>query len=132
MSRLVHFEVHADEPERAIKFYSAVFGWEFKKWETPGEFPDYWLIMTGDKETPGIDGGLMKRQGPPPQDGQALNAFPCTMDVKNLDEQLQKVEANGGKITVPKMPVPTVGWLAYCKDTEGNIFGLMQSDEAAK
>ena len=122
MPRPVHFEIPAESPERAMQFYSNVFGWKFQKWEGP---VDYWLIMTGDKSEPGIDGGLMPRRDP---------AQPCvnTVSVSNLDESLTTVDANGGKCVVPKMAIPGVGWLAYCKDTEGHIFGIMQTDMSAK
>jgi uncharacterized protein len=128
MSRVVHFEIHAENPERAVQFYTAVFGWQFKKWDGPSE---YWLIMTGD-ETPGINGGLMRRHGPPPVEGQCVNSFVCTVGVQSLDTTVASVTANGGTIAHPKMPIPTIGWLAYAKDTEGNIFGMMQPDHAAK
>src|SRR5262245_29025913 len=128
MPRIVHFEIHAENPDRAIKFYTSVFGWEFKKW---GE-QEYWLIMTGGKDKPGVDGGLLKRRGPAPTEGQPVNAFVCTAEVPNLDEYLKKATAAGGTIALPKMPIPTVGWLGYFKDTEGNIFGMMQPDPAAK
>ncbi|MCJ7733237.1 MAG: VOC family protein [Anaerolineales bacterium] len=121
MSRVVHFEIPADDPERSIQFYEKVFGWRFEKWDGPIE---YWLIMTGPEEEPGIDGGLARRTEP---DIGVEN----TIDVKNLDLSLIEVEANGGKIIRPKMAVPGVGWMAYIKDTEGNIFGLMESDQEA-
>ena len=70
--------------------------------------------------------------GPAPAEGQSVNAFVCTAEVPNLDEYLKKATAAGGTIAVPKMAVPTVGWLAYFKDTEGNIFGMMQRDPNAK
>ena len=126
MPRVVHFEIHADEPERAIKFYSEVFGWQFKKWEGP---QPYWLITTGPNEQPGINGGLMPRAGK--QSGDAVIAYVCTMDVPALDDWLNKVHSKGGITVVPKMAIPPVGWLAYCKDTEGNIFGMMQPDQNA-
>jgi len=126
MPRIVHFEIHADDPERAIGFYEALFGWEISRW---GEM-DYWLIRTGEG-TPGIDGGLLRRQGPPPTDGQAVTSYACTADVPSIDEYVEKIKANGGTIALPKMPIPTVGWLAYGKDTEGNLFGIMQPDPNA-
>jgi uncharacterized protein len=125
MSRVVHFEIHAENPQRAIKFYEAVLGWQFNQWG--GQ--EYWLIKTGPDDQPGIDGGLLPRQGK--IDGEAVIAYVCTVDVSSLDEIITKVERNGGTIAVPKMPVPTVGWLAYFKDPEGNIFGAMQSDPKA-
>ncbi len=118
-SRPVHFEIPAASPERAIAFYEKVFGWKFQKWEGPME---YWLISTGDG--PGIDGGLMPRRDP---------AQPCvnTINVANVDESLAAIESSGGICVVPKMPVPGVGWLAYCKDLDGHIFGIMQNDPQA-
>jgi len=121
MSRVVHFEVPADDPERSIKFYETVFGWTIEKWDGPIE---YWLIMTGDEADPGIDGGLARREDP---ETRVEN----TIDVKNLDQTLADVKANGGTILRPRMAVPGVGWMAYIKDTEGNTFGLMESDENA-
>jgi predicted enzyme related to lactoylglutathione lyase len=128
MPRPVHFEIHADNPDRAIKFYRELFGWEFAQWE--GQ--PYWLIKTGEKGTPGIDGGLLPRKGPPPTAMQAVNAFVCTTDVASCDAVAKRVTELGGSIAMPKMPVPTVGWLAYGKDTEGNLFGFMQFDPQAK
>ncbi len=118
MSRITHFEIPADDPERAIKFYENAFGWRIEKWEGPIE---YWLIMTGPEDEPGIDGGLARREDP----ATTLENF---IDTKDLDASLKAVTAQGGLITRPKMAVPGVGWLAYIKDTEGNIFGLMERD----
>jgi uncharacterized protein len=122
MPRPVHFEIPAENPQRAIDFYTKVFGWKFSKWDGP---MDYWIITTGQLPEPGIDGGLMPRRDP---------NQPCvnTIGVTNLDETVATVLANGGVIALPKMPVPGVGWLAYCKDTEGHIFGMMQNDPSAK
>lgn len=128
MARVGHFEIHTDDPQRAINFYQSVFAWQFTKWDGPQE---YWLIKTGEADSPGIDGGLLKRMGPPPTDGQAVNAYVCTIVSTALDEELSKALASGGSIAVPKMAIPGVGWLAYIKDTEGNIFGIMQDDPSA-
>ena len=125
MSRVVHFEIHAENPSQGIQFYEAVLGWEFHQWADQ----PYWLITTGPADQPGINGALLPRQGL--IDGQAVIAYVCTVDVASLDATLAKVEANQGTIALPKMPVPGVGWLAYAKDTEGNIFGIMQADVAA-
>ncbi|OGY32977.1 MAG: glyoxalase [Candidatus Andersenbacteria bacterium RIFCSPHIGHO2_02_FULL_45_11] len=135
MNRVVHFEIHAEDPARASKFYSDVFGWDIQKW---GDMP-YWVVMTKGKDKsedtskwPGIDGGLVPRKGAAPEDGAATNAFVCTMDVENLDAMLTSVNTAGGTTVVPKYAIPTMGWIAYCKDTEGNIFGMMQADPTAK
>jgi predicted enzyme related to lactoylglutathione lyase len=129
MPRVTHFEIHADNPERAIKFYTDLFGWEFKKWDGP---MPYWLVTTGPDSEPGINGGLMKRMGPPPADMQPVNAYVCTTIVPDLDARLAKALGTGGTLALAKMAVPGVGWLAYVKDTEGNILGMMQPDHGAK
>ena len=126
MPRVVHFEIHAADTERAVNFYTTLFGWIFQKWEGPME---YWLVTTGPDDQPGINGGLVRRQGE--IDGQAVIAYVCTVDVENLDASVQTALDNGGQIALPKMPIPGMGWLAYCKDTEGNIFGMMQNDPNA-
>lgn len=127
MPRITHFEIHATEPERAIAFYQTVLGWQFPKWDGPME---YWGIVTG--EGPGINGGLIRRRGPAPTEGQPVNAFPCVVECPSVDDLLAKVPPAGGVIAVPKMAIPGVGWLAYFKDTEGNIWGAMQHDPVAK
>ncbi len=121
MPRVVHFEIPADDPERAIAFYETVFSWKFQKWEGPF---DYWLITTGPAEEPGIDGGLAKRKDP-------ATVTENTIDVPSLDEAVTAIEAKGGTVIRPKAAVPGVGWLAYCQDPEGNVFGMMQSDPNA-
>jgi predicted enzyme related to lactoylglutathione lyase len=126
MNRVIHFEIHAENPERAIAFYQNLFGWKFERWGTE----EYWVVYTGPKSEPGIDGGLLKRKGP--IDGVAVIAYVCTIDVVSLDETVTKALAKGGQMALPKMPIPGMGWLAYCKDSEGNIFGMMQADPAAK
>lgn len=128
MPRVVHFEIHADNPERARKFYGDLFGWEFTQFGGP---MDYWIIRTGSEGQPGIDGGIMRRMGAPPADGQPVNAYVCTVDVDQLDESLEKALSSGGRLAAPKMAIPKIGWLAYAKDPEGNIFGMMQADPTA-
>jgi predicted enzyme related to lactoylglutathione lyase len=120
INRPIHFEIPAEKPE-SDRVLRKVFGWKFERWNGPME---YWNISTGESE-PGINGGLMTRRDP---------AQPCvnTMDVANLDETIKVIESAGGLCVVPKMPIPGVGWLAYFKDTEGHIFGVMQADTAAK
>ena len=115
MLRPVHFEITVADPDRAAKFYADVFGWKFEKWEGPME---YWLIMTGEKDQPGINGGMMKGDVP-----KTVN----TIDVPNIDEYVEKITASGGKVIMPKDEIPGVGYFAYVQDTEGNEFGIMQS-----
>lgn len=129
MPRVIHFEIHAENPERAIAYYTTLFGWKFDKWPGP---MDYYVIRTGEPGTPGIDGGMILRRGEGPNPGQPVNAFVCTIDVANLDETLDLAGKSGGTISVPRMPIPGVGWLAYLTDTEGNIVGVMQADAGAR
>ncbi|MBI3190249.1 VOC family protein [archaeon] len=117
MSRVVHFEINADEPERAVKFYRNVFGWKIEKWSVPVE---YWLVTTG-KEKPGIDGGIMRRMNRE----KTVN----TIGVKSFDEFARKIKRSGGRQLVKKQYIPGVGHFAYFSDTEGNTFGIMESDK---
>ena len=121
MARVVHFEIPADDPMRCERFYREVFGWSFQKWEGPQE---YWLVQTGTGGR-GIDGGVMKRQSPGPG---TVN----TIEVESLDDALRRIQQQGGAVAAPRMPIPGVGWLAYCTDTESNTFGVLQPDEAAR
>jgi uncharacterized protein len=122
MSRVVHFEIPAENPERATRFYADTFGWQFHKWEGPS---DYWLISTGPADQPGINGGLLVRRDP-------TQPVVNTIEMPNIDQAMAASEQHGGTIVVPKMPIPGIGWLAYFKDTENNIFGVMQPDKNAK
>ena len=124
MPRVAHFEVHAAEPEKAIAFYAAVLGWKFQRWG--GGPQEYWLITTGPDSEPGINGGLIRRQGG--IDGGAVIAYICSCMVSSLEETTRAALAAGGQVVVPRMAIPGVGWLAYAKDNQGNIFGMMQSD----
>jgi predicted enzyme related to lactoylglutathione lyase len=128
MPRVIHFEIVADKPERAIKFYKEVFGWEFNKWEGPQE---YWLVKTGEDSQPGINGGLtpkMSQQGSSDTSGRVTN----TIDVPSIDDFSNKISMAGGKVVQPKMAIPGIGYLAICQDTEGISFGIIQNDRNAK
>ena len=122
MPRVIHFEFPVDDPDRAVDFYKNVFGWEINKWDGP---EDYWMITSGSEEEPGIDGALMRRQNP----GQGpIN----TVGVPSVDDFISKITENGGEAVMPKMAIPTIGYFAYCRDTEGNVFGIMESDMSAR
>jgi uncharacterized protein len=121
-NRPIHFEMGVVEPERAIQFYESVFGWKAMKWDGP---MPYWLITTGPETEPGINGGIMVHQDAKPR---TVN----TIGVESVDDFAAKVIAAGGQVAVPKMAIPGVGWLAYCLDTEGNLFGIHQMDASAQ
>ena len=114
MSRVIHFDLSADNPERAAKFYRDAFSWKITKWEGPG---DYFLIQTGTKEEPGITGGVAGRIKP--KDTTAI-----IIDVESVNEVEKKVIEAGGKIREGKKSIPGVGYLVMCRDTEGNTFGI--------
>jgi uncharacterized protein len=120
MSRVVHFEIMAREPQKAIDFYSTVLDWKFEKQDNPGL--DYWLVTTGDERAPGINGGLAS--------GDPIGAVVNTIGVADVDATLQKVEENGGKIVRPREPLPGMGPYATFEDPAGNQFGLMQVNPA--
>lgn len=122
MATIVHFDVASEDPERAKKFYAALFGW---KYQSVPEF-HYNLITTTNLDgTPGVGGGLGKRMDP----SQRITNY---FGVKSLDAAMKQVADLGGKVVSPKMPVPGMGFLANCIDTEGNAFGLWEENAAAK
>jgi uncharacterized protein len=120
MPRVTHFEIPADDPERAIRFYSRALGWSFHKWEGP---VDYWMITTGPDDQAGINGGLYRRG----EMAELVNVA----DVADLDATVAAVTGAGGQIVAPRMAVPGIGHVAYVRDTEGTLLGLMQADPTA-
>jgi hypothetical protein len=122
MSRVIHFEIPAAKPERAAAFYKKVFGWSIEKWPGPME---YWMVTTGADGAPGINGGLLKKQAP-------TTATTNTIGVDCVEKAIDAVKSAGGKLVMPKTPIPSIGYFAYLQDTEGNLFGVMQSDANAK
>jgi hypothetical protein len=121
MSRVIHFEIPAANPERAAAFYTKAFGWKFEKWPGPME---YWMVVTGTDSAPGINGGLMRND--------TVKTTTNTIGVDSLDKSIETVTKAGGALIMPRTPIPTVGYFAYCQDTEGNLFGMMQADPNAK
>ena len=119
-NRIVHFEIPCDNPQKTIEFFQKVFGWTFQQFGTE----EYWVAISGDEKTPGINGGLMKRKDP-------RQPVVNSIEVTNLDESMKTIENAGGKIVVAKTAIPTVGWMAYFKDPDGNIHGLYQNDPTA-
>ncbi|MFT8319714.1 MAG: VOC family protein [Bacillus sp. (in: firmicutes)] len=131
MGRLIHFEIHVDDIERAKKFYGEVFGWKFEDWSSYAGMP-YFGAVTGDEKEPGINGALMQRQSAAPEKSQSLNAYACTMGVEDYDSVEAKILHNGGVVALPKHALPGMAWQGYFVDTEGNTFGIHQPDENAK
>jgi uncharacterized protein len=115
MSRVVHFEIPAEDPARAVKFYEDVFGWKIEKWEGPF---DYWLVTTGEEDEMGINGALM-----PKEMGEMVRD---TISVDSYDEFAKKIEMEGGKMLTEKMEIPNMGYTGSFQDTEGNIFSIIE------
>jgi predicted enzyme related to lactoylglutathione lyase len=122
VARVVHFEIHCADLDRAEAFYRDVFGWEVQRWE--GAPIDYRLLTTGPDDEPGINGALVQRMGE--IDGQAVIAYVNTIQVDDLAAVERRVADGGGQVALARQEVPGVGDLCYFKDTEGNIFGALQ------
>jgi predicted enzyme related to lactoylglutathione lyase len=121
-NRVVHFEIEAADRERAKNFYSQAFGWQMQ--QMGDEMGNYAVVITGDpKEPGGINGGIFNT---PPGATKELNAYSCVVGVENIDQAMEKVTLAGGQILGEKMDIPTVGTFIRCKDTEGNIFTMLQ------
>jgi predicted enzyme related to lactoylglutathione lyase len=129
MNRVVHFEIHAEDPERAMRFYKDVFGWSFQQWGDQ----QYWMVMTAEKDSkePGINGGLLPRPANMPPKESGANAYVCTMQVDNFDDIAAKIATAGGVVAMPKFAFPKMAWQGYFLDTEGNTFGVHQTDPNA-
>ncbi|MGN6633694.1 MAG: VOC family protein [Nitrososphaeraceae archaeon] len=133
MPTIVHFEMPADDVERAKKFYTDLFGWKIEKWpgtsskNSSSSSMEYWIVSTTDDKgnKAAIGGGLMKRQ----EQHQQITNF---IDVNSVDEYSSKIEKLGGKVVVTKMAVPGMGYFAVCHDTENNSFGIWETNEGAK
>ena len=122
MPTIVHFEIPADNVERAKAFYGELFGWKIEK--TPGPM-DYWLISTTDeKGEKGVEGGMIGRQHP-------QHAVTNYIDVPSIETYAAKIEQLGGQVVVPKTAVPTFGYFAVCLDTENNTFAIWENDPSA-
>jgi len=121
MARVMHFEIPAEDPNATMEFYRNVFGWKFQKWGDQ----QYWMTSTGQEGEPGIEGAIKPKDNP-------AEGVVNTISVASVDEVMGKIEANGGKLLTPKMPVPGVGWLVYFLDRDGHQFGAMQADPNAQ
>lgn len=128
MGGVVHFEIPAEDSERANNFYQGAFGWTLN----PMPEMDYTIAMTtpSDEQTgmpkePGAINGALFTRSP------ELQTPVLTVDVEDIDAALSQIESVGGSVHKGKDAVPGMGWYAYFKDTEGNILGLWQTDESA-
>ncbi len=120
-ANIVWFEIPADKPERAKKFYSSLFGWKIKKFPDMG---DYWHIDTGGPDA-SPDGGMMPRMHP-------QHTITNYVLVPSVDKFMAKVEKLGGSICKPKTEVPGMGFFAICQDTEKNTFAIWEMNKSRK
>ena len=106
-NRVIHFEIQADDIERAKEFYKKVFGWKIKMMmeKVDDETPEYWGVTTGPDTSPGINGGMYER----PIDHK-LHTFDCTISVPDIDKAIQAIKSCGGIIRKDKTKIPGVGW----------------------
>ena len=120
---LAHFAIHADDCERAKRFYETVFGWRFQAWGPPG----FWLIRT----SPGAVGGsLQQRQQP--VSGRGMIGFECTIGVADVRAIAAGIEKAGGVVTLKPFVIEHVGTLVQFEDTEGNSVCAMQYEKSAR
>ncbi len=119
---IVHFEIPANNPEKLSGFYKDLFGWKFEKMSM-GEQGDYWMIETkAGQDSAGANGGMMKKMDP--------NQRPVNyVLVESVDDFTKKIQSLGGKITMPKTPIPSMGAFAVALDPEGNAFGVFESSQ---
>ena len=115
--RVVHYEVPSGDVGRAAGFYGGLFGYEVGPSAMEGF--EYRMFQTGEND----GGAIMASESP----GSGLVVY---MDTDDIDASVAKVRELGGTAD-DKQPVPTHGWFAACKDTEGNSFSLWQSDPNA-
>jgi predicted enzyme related to lactoylglutathione lyase len=123
MARITWFEYFTEDAEKDLAFYREAFGWQVQQWGDN----QYWLVITGDKDEPGIDGAI----GVPPM-AEMTQRVINTISVDDNDAFVAKAVAAGGTVAVPKRAVPASGWLTYVADPAGIVFGIMQYDENAK
>lgn len=121
-NHIAHFAVHADDVERARRFYGGVFGWKFEAWGPPGFF----LIETGPVGKDALRGALQNRMEVVP--GKGMYGYECSISVTSVDETAQRIENHDGKVLAPKVLIPGVGWILKFQDTEGNIADIVHYD----
>ncbi len=120
MPKPIHFEISAKDSKRAVEFYKNAFGWEISNYGTM----DYWLVKAGEDKEIGINGAISGES--------SFKGTVVTINVPSYEDAVKKIVEAGGKTLTPKAAVPGVGYMSYCEDTEGNVFGIMQTESNAK
>jgi len=128
---VVHFEIHASEPQKLIDFYSALLGWQFQSYGG-GDQP-YWVIDTGEgsirnaagEKGLGINGGLTPRQGPRPEIGAPVTGSNIVIGVEDVDGLMRRAIELGATEALPATDWPGIGRGGYLLDPDNNVFGLI-------
>jgi predicted enzyme related to lactoylglutathione lyase len=115
MGSVVHFEIPTENPEKALDFFKNVFGWTYQSY---GEM-EYWLVDSGEGKHPGINGAITKKQ-------HLFQNVINTISIDNIEQIIESIKKNGGEIASEIMEVPNVGRVAYFKDPDGNVHGIIQ------
>ena len=113
---MVHLEIPADDTAKSREFWGGLFGWQFEAF--PGPF-EYHMTRLGENQGAAITNAEPGKRG-------ALVYF----DTDDINAGTARVKELGGEANDPQ-PVPSMGWFAVCKDSEGNEFGLWQTDSSA-
>lgn len=117
--KVYYFEIPVNDLERAITFYSAVFGCEFDRVDIDGNqmanFPPL-------EEGSGASGALAKGDSYVPG-RQGVRVY---FDTDSIDEMLANAIAAGGKVLYSKTSIGELGWVAEFEDSEGNCIALSQ------
>jgi predicted enzyme related to lactoylglutathione lyase len=120
--KVVHFEIPADDVERAQGFYQQAFGWQINAMPEMG----YTMVTTtpsgetGPTEPGAINGGMLRREAP-------VQVPVITIAVDDIEASLKTVESLGGRTERGKFPVGEMGFAAYFADSEGNVVGLWEN-----
>ena len=112
------FEIAVSDMDRAQAFYEKVFDIKVTVQDIGGVqmgfFPER-------QDAPGAAGSLMKYESYVPSQEGSLVYFAC----ENLQTELDRVEAAGGKIIRPKSQIsPEHGYMGVLIDSEGNRIAL--------
>ena len=122
MGRVYYFEMPVDDFERAADFYETVFGWKVTRTERPGG--PYYSVKTGDEKKPGINGSFFRKE-------EGWSQISNVINVEDIDDAIEKIGEMDGEIVFPKTVISGVGYLAYFRDPEGNVLGMMQNESEA-
>lgn len=125
MNQIVHFEIPAKDMNRAKEFYNKLFGWKIEKFQGDTPVNEKYMMVETSKEPSTLNGGILPKM----QENHNITIY---IGVSSVDEYAKKVEELGGRVTVPKMAVPKMGYFVCCLDTEGNPFAIWEEDKNAE